>query len=150
MARAISLQRFLKDADVRVREAAAKALNAAANELQNDIKQNMAAVGIKNRTGRLRGSIVVKSPATEKRLNVVLQSEVYAVNPKTGALAIPKRPGSRNPAMRGRYRNGVPYGRILEFSPRLNKPFFYTAWYRKRKQIKDDVINKISGAWSNG
>lgn len=41
MSNNISLQRFLKDADERVRKAAAEALNEAAEELQNQIKSNM-------------------------------------------------------------------------------------------------------------
>lgn len=135
----MNLNKFLKDANERVRQAAADALNEAADELQDEIRNNMAKRGIKERTGRLRGSLTANK-ATTKRLNIVLKSEVY--------VKAPKRPGSRNPAMRNRYKWGVPYGRILEFSPRINKPFFYSAWYKKRTAIKESVIRAIGEAWN--
>lgn len=139
MPKNISLQRFLKDAEEDVRKAAAEALNKAAEELKQEIKNNMASQGIQERTGNLVGSVKA-SQATDKKLIVKITSEVYA--------KAPKEPGKRNPAMRGRYKYGVPYGRLIEFSPRINKPFFYTAWYAKRKQIKEDIIEAIGKAWN--
>lgn len=140
MARSVSLQRFLKGASERVRQAAADALNEAAKEITQGIRENMTAQGIQERTGKLVGSIKTTT-ATAKSPSVKISSEVFK--------PAPKRPGSRNPRMKGRYKYGVPYGRIIEFSPRINKPFFYTAWYKKRNRIKQDVIEKISEAWSN-
>lgn len=137
----MTLQRFLKNADERVRKAAADALNEAAKELTEQIKNNMAAQGIQQRTGKLAGSIEA-TIATAKKPVVIVSSEVYA--------PAPKQPGKENPAMKGRYKNGVPYGRIIEFSPRIKKPFFYTAWYKKRRQIKEDVIKAIGEAWAKG
>ena len=134
-----TLQKILKDADERVRKAAADAINKAVDELESQVKENMAQQGIKQRTGKLVGS-VKSTVASSKKLSAVVSSEVFA--------KAPKRPGLRNPAMRGRYRYGVPYGRIIEFSPRINKPFFYTAWYKHRKKIKEDVIRAIGDAWS--
>ena len=136
-----SLAAVLKDADERVRQAAADALNEAAAELVAQIKENMNAQNITERTGKLRASIKYNE-ATAKRPNVLLKSEVFA--------PAPRRPGSRNPRMRGRYKYGTPYGRILEFSPRINKPFFYNAWYKRRREIKETVLKKITEAWSNG
>ena len=139
MPKNISLQRFLKDAEEDVRKAAAEALNKAAEELKQEIKNNMASQGIQERTGNLVGSVKA-SQATDNKLIVKITSEVYA--------KAPKRPGLTNPAMKGRNRYGTPYGRIIEFSPRINKPFFYTAWYAKRKQIKEDIIEAIGKAWN--
>jgi hypothetical protein len=139
LARTISLFRFLKDAEEDVRKAAAEALNKAADELKQEIKNNMARQGIQERTGNLIGSIKA-TKATPDKLIVNITSEVYA--------KAPKRPGLRNPAMKGRYKYGVPYGRIIEFSPRINKPFFFTAWYLKRKYIKEDIIEAIGEAWN--
>jgi len=135
----VTLQRLLRDADERVRRAAADAINEAASELTQQIKQNMAAQGINNDTGKLYGSVKA-TKATAKRPAVKVSSEVFK--------PAPKNPGSRNPDMVGRYKYGVPYGRIIEFSPRINRPFFYTAWYAKRKQIKENVIAAIGDAWS--
>ena len=136
-----TLSTFLKQADERVRQAAADALNEASDEVIKQVKANMSAQGIQEKTGKLRGSVKANR-ATQKSLNVVIKSEVYK--------PAPKRPGWRNPKMRGRYKWGVPYGRIIEFSPRIKKPFFYKAWYEKRKQVKEQVMKAIEGAWSNG
>lgn len=139
MAKSISLQSFLKNADERVKVAAAEALNEAAAQLETRIRENMAKQGIQERSGNLRASLKA-TKATPKRLKVLLKSEVFA---KT-----PRRPGLYNPRMKGRYKWGVPYGRILEFSPRINKPFFYAAWYAERSKIKEEVMEKIGNAWS--
>lgn len=139
MAKSMSLQAFLKDADERVKKAAADALNKAADEMEMQIRENMNAQNIQVRTGKLRASLKA-TKATPKKLNVLIKSEVFAPPPK--------RPGSRNPRMKGRYKYGAPYGRLLEFSPRINKPFFYTAWYNKRQQIKQEIMETIGNAWS--
>ena len=138
--RNVTLKKLLQDADERVRKAAADALNKAGAELVNDIRSNMSAQGIEERTGNLRGSVKA-SKATAKRPSLVVKSEVYK--------PAPRRPGWRNPAMKGRYpAKGVPYGRVIEFSPRINKPFFYKAWYADRKKIIENVISEIGKAWS--
>ena len=134
-----TLKNLLKDADERVRKAASDVINDATKTLVNDIKANMIAQGIRERSGRLRGSIKV-TKATEKNPNALIKSEVFK--------EAPKRPGIRNPRMRGRYKYGVPYGRIIEFSPRIQKPFFYTAWYKERARIKKEVVEAIGNAWS--
>lgn len=131
---------MLKDAEEKVRKAAADELNKASAELKAQIRENMATQNIEVHTGALRRSIE-SNTATPKKLAVVVKSEVY--------VPAPERPGLYNPAMRGRYSDGVPYGRIIEFSPRINKPFFYTAWYKNKKKIKEDVIKAISRAWSD-
>ena len=138
MARNISLQRLLKDADERVKQAAADALNQAGAELKAEVKANMDKQHIKEDTGKLLASIDF-TKADKDHLYVLLKSEVYA--------KIPKNPGRDNPAMKGRYKKGVPYGRIIEFG-RINKPFFYTAWYDKRKEIREQIMEKIGNAWS--
>lgn len=137
----LTLKKLLKDADERVRQAAADAINEAAKQLEQDIHNTMAENGIQSRSGKLYGSVKANK-ATPKKPSVVIKSEVYK--------NVPRRPGSRNPAMRGRYKKGVPYGRILEFSPRFKKynGFFYKVWYKNRKRIKEDVILAIGKAWS--
>ena len=129
-----------------MKQAAADALNEAAQTLTKDVRANMEKQGIEERTGQLVGSVEA-TKATPKKLTVVVKSEVFAKN-KDGGLRIPKEPGKYNPAMAGRYKHGVPYGRILEFRPKNPKPFFYTAWYENRKEIREKVIEKIGEAWS--
>lgn len=141
----ISLQKLIKNADERVKKACVDALNESAKALENQIKSNMVSQGIHNRTGRLYGS-VKSTKATEKKPSVVVKSEVYAKLPKNAGK-------NRRLWGKGNIRypsKGVPYGRILEFSPRYNRAFFYPAWYKLRKQIKDNIIEEIGKAWSNG
>lgn len=133
-----SLRNILRDADERVREAAANALNEAASELKQEIRDNMVEQGIQQRTGNLWGSVEA-TLATPEDAFVMIKSEVFA--------KMPKQPGKFNPAMKNRYKRGVPYGRIIEFG-RPQKPFFYKAWYDKRKEIKEDVESAIGNAWS--
>ena len=140
-----SLQKILRDADERVREACAKALNEASKELEQQIKTNMSSKGIQSKTGRLYGSVKANEATLEKPV-VVIKSEVYA--------NLPKNQG-KNRRLWGkgsiRYsRRGVPYGRILEYSPRYKRynGFFWSVWYKNRKQVKEDVIKAIGNAWS--
>ena len=86
-----SLQSFLRDADERVREAAAKALNEAAEEVKKQIVSNMSARGIESRTGNLVGSVEF-TQATAKRPTVKIKSEVFNTRE-------PKNPGTKNPRM---------------------------------------------------
>lgn len=135
-----NLNKFLRDADERVRKAAADALNEAAKELKQEVLDNMVEQGIQNRTGGLWGSVEAQL-ATPEDAFAQIKSEVFK--------PAPKEPGKYNPAMRGRYEFGAPYGRLLEFG-KFQKPFFYTAWYEMRNDIKDDVTGAIGDAWSNG
>lgn len=138
-----TLIKFLKDADERVRKAAVEALNEEAEKLQQEIKNNLAKQGIKERSGDLVGSVKI-TKATEKKPSVKVSSEVFK--------AMPKRPNIRRrkwgkPDIKYASK-GVPYGRIIEFSPRIKKPFFYTAWYKSRNKIKEEIIKAIGNAWS--
>lgn len=134
-----SLKAFLKDADERVKEAAVDALNASAERLQAEIVDSIQRAGITEHTGGLRESIKIK-PATVKTFNAYIDSEYMK--------EVPKHPGSRNPNMEGRYKNGAPVSRILEFSPRYNKPFFYSTWYTERDGIRQYILAVIGDAWS--
>lgn len=39
--------------------------------------------------------------------------------------------------------DGVFYGKIVEFSPKINKPFLYPAIDAAKESIKDNVINAV-------
>lgn len=138
----LNLNVLLKDETDAVKQAAADILNKAGNQLTARVKENMTTVGIHDRTGDLRGSVKFQD-ATKENLKIVVKSEVFVK--KT-----PKRPGLYNPAMKNRYKYGVPYGRLIEFSPRINKPFFYTAWYSLRNTIRNEVVDEIKKAWAKG
>lgn len=136
-----TLAAFLKDKDEAVRQAAADALNKAADDLKNEMIQNLSKQGIQQETGTLVNSIQYDY-ATAKRPRVLIKSEASVEAPATD------RQGMINPGMRGRYDNNrAPYGRFIEFSPRIRKPWFYTAWYDRMASIKQDIIQEISKAW---
>lgn len=136
-----SLAAFLKDKDDAVRQAAADALNKAADELKNEMIQNLSKQGIEQKTGRLVASVELDY-ATAKRPRVLIKSEAFVDAPALD------RQGLINPGMKGRYGdNRAPYGRFIEFSPRIRKPWFYTAWYDRMASIKQDIIQEISKAW---
>lgn len=149
--------KFLRDADERVRQAAADALNAASDDLIAKMKSNMARQGIQVRTGKLISSFKVNR-ATAASPNVVIENEVYKPLPRNQRRwrrAVASAEGQERKRMRSlrpsRYKyppQGVPYGRIIEFSPRINKPFFYTAWYDMRRAVKARVMASVGNAWS--
>lgn len=144
---------FLRNANQQMREALARQLNRASDEVVSQIKSNMARVGINSRTGRLVGSLKIRR-ATPKSPRCVIYSEVYAVKvakPNWNRHLWKQKGWYMNGLKLGqdlRYpTDGVPYGRILEFSPRLNKPFFYKAWYDKQKSVKERILWTVRNCW---
>ena len=154
----ISIAAFLKDKDMEVRQAAADLMNAASDKIVRQIRSNLHAQGIVNRTGKLYSSIEIKKE-TAKSPRVVIMSEVYAPLPKNeqkmrdiyNSMTKHERLFRRKvrKPMRFTYpAEGVPYGRIIEFSPRINKPWFYKAWYDTRFEVEESIINGVLKAWS--
>lgn len=155
----VSLAAYLKDKDEDVRQAAADLLNKGSDMVVSQIKRNLRNQGIKNRTGKLYNSIEIKR-ATAKSPNVVIMSEVFAPPPKKerelriawGKMTKHQKVYRRKigkPPMKFKYPiQGVPYGRIIEFSPRINKPWFYKAWYDMRNRVKDMIVSGIFNTWS--
>lgn len=143
MAKYYNLNKLLKDKTEDVKQAAADVLNAAADEIVSQMQKNMNASGIQNRTGKLRGGIEIKKATTEN-ISVMIKNEVVSDKEV-------KKPGKFNPAMKGRYKGGVPYGRLLEFAPRFKGKysFFYKSWYEKRNKVKKEIMEKIGNAWSD-
>lgn len=147
MSKKKSLYQILKDADERVKLAAVKAINDASSEVVTAIKSNMDKVGIVERTGKLRDSIKVE-PATTKNYTAVILSDASKPAPKDAGKRNPKVKNAYTVVINGKVVKGTPYGQIIEFSPRIDKPFFYTAWYEKRKKVKEELISKIGDAWN--
>lgn len=71
-------------------------------------------------TGRLRDSIHVEVSAKGARVSVVADAE----NPK----------------------NGVKYARIVEFSPKINKPYMIPAYDAHKQEVRESVIDAIREA----
>ena len=42
--------------------------------------------------------------------------------------------------------NGFYYGRIVEFSPLIDKPFLYPAYDMNKQEIKENILNAIRNA----
>lgn len=42
--------------------------------------------------------------------------------------------------------NEFPYGAIVEFSPKINKPFLYPAFEAKKESIKEGIIKAVQNA----
>lgn len=143
---------FLRNANTQMRTAVANQLNRASDEVMAQMKANMAAVGIKSRTGRLRLLLRVNR-ATPESPNTVIYSEAEVPRPKRpnwNRHLWRKKGWSMNGLNLGkdlRYPPMVSYGRILEFSPRLNRPFFYTAWYDRRHSVKARIIWAVRNCW---
>lgn len=71
-------------------------------------------------TGRLRDSIHVEVSAKGARVSVVADAE----NPQ----------------------NGVKYARIVEFSPKINKPYMIPAYDAHKQEVRESVIDAIREA----
>lgn len=129
--RKTSLKKILSEYSKEVQEAAVNELNKEAESLVSDIDGDMDRAGIKSQSGKLKASVKAIA-ANLKNLQAKVRSEVYA--------EMPKNPGKRNKNIRYAGK-GVPYGRIIEFSPRINRPFFYSSFYRKRNRIIDNIFD---------
>ena len=129
--RKTSIKKILSEYSKEVQEAAVNELNKEAESLVSDIDGDMDRAGIKSQSGKLKASVKAIA-ANLKNLQAKVRSEVYA--------EMPKNPGKRNKNIRYAGK-GVPYGRIIEFSPRINRPFFYTSFYRKRNRIIDNIFD---------
>lgn len=149
----ITLKEFVKDKADEAIQAGCDVINEEAAKLVGQIKAEMDIVGINERSGDLKGSVKITTKASVKKPNVIIKSEVFAKD-KNGKKHMVVNPGSRqrdgSRAMTANdYKDGVPYGRILEFSPRYKKPFFFKVWDREKARIDHDVREKIGVAWSD-
>lgn len=43
-------------------------------------------------------------------------------------------------------KDGLKYGRLVEFSPRINKPFLYPAMDAKRDAVKEKIVDAVKAA----
>lgn len=64
--------------------------------------------------------------------------------------AVPNRDGSVYEIEANAQNNGIYYGAIVEFSPRINKPFLYPALEQNRQAIYELVSAAISRAVRSG
>ncbi|WP_041914359.1 HK97-gp10 family putative phage morphogenesis protein [Selenomonas ruminantium] len=105
-------------------EAGKKALSECADEIVADAKSRCPV-----KTGALRDSIHKEVKKNGERVTV-----------GTRLKSAPSK----------KYPNGVNYGKIVEFSPRINKPFLYPALDAHRAQTKEKIRQAIAEAVKHG
>lgn len=105
-------------------EAGKKALSRCADEIVSDAKSRCPV-----KTGALRDSIhkEVKNNGSRIRIGTSLRS----------------KPSKKFPS-------GVAYGKIVEFSPKINKPFLYPAFDAHELSIKPRIRQAIAEALKHG
>lgn len=94
-------------------------------------------------TGKAAASIRIVRPKRQTnkyKLKVICD----AVNPRPV-----KNPGSHGSKRGGSYPNGYPYPRVLEWSPKYGKPFFFQDYYETKAALPDQVSEAIRKAVSN-
>ena len=117
-----------------------KVLDEKANQITDEAKA-VASSKMKAKTGTLLAGINYKMKVTDKGIYATIRSG--AKNKR-----IPKHPGKRNSNMKpSKYRGGVPYPRILEFSPRFGYKAGsygrYAHLYPVADRVKDTVLPDI-------
>lgn len=136
----MNLKKILELYGEKAAEAAVQCLNDAIDDMDKLAKENLRKHGIK---GKTMYEAFEQTDATVKKPTAMLAVEIWSKKPV-------KRPGSRTPSMRGRYKNGyVSIGRLIEFSPHINKPFFYDAFYKRKKTIESEITEAIRKVTAN-
>lgn len=136
----MNLKKILETFGEKAAEATVQCLNDAIKDIEDMAKDNLHANGIK---GTTMYNSFEQTEATTKKPTAMLAVEIWSKKPV-------KNPGSRNPSMRGRYKKGYAnIGRLIEFSPRINKPFYYKAFYKRRKTIESEIIEAIRKVTAN-
>ena len=114
----INLKDFFKELGADVEEAAKQALEEGAEIIVNDAKSRVAVD-----TGKLRDSIHFKKLNNGTKIRII--ADAYKV---------------------GSDGKKIYYGQLVEFSPKINKPFMYNSLEAHRAEIKQNIINAIREA----
>ena len=114
----VNLKDFFKELGADVEEAAKQALEEGAEIIVNDAKSRVAVD-----TGKLRDSIHFKKLNKGTKIRII--ADAYNV---------------------GSDGEKVYYGNLVEFSPKINKPFMYPALETHRAEVKQKIIEAIRGA----
>ena len=109
-------------------------INNSLPEIAENVQRHYDEQNIKKITGKLyAGTKIHKMEVSEDKVKTAyIINDV--INPR-----IVKKPGKRNIAMKNRYKGGTHYGRLIEFSPRINKPFFYPAMDESKEKLRERI-----------
>ena len=93
-----------------------------------------------NGTGKLVASIhVIKPKRSTKFHKDIVVCDAVNVTPI-------KNPGARGSKRTKSYTDGYPYPRVLEFSPKYGKPFFFQGCYEAKMALSGKIIEAVRKA----
>ena len=93
-----------------------------------------------NSTGKLVASIhVIKPKRSTKFHKDIVVCDAVNVTPI-------KNPGARGSKRTKSYTDGYPYPRVLEFSPKYGKPFFFQGCYEAKMALSGKIIEAVRKA----
>lgn len=134
----INLKTVLEQYGNKAKQAAIDVISKNADELVSGAKNRASGM---NRTGKMQMSIrAIKPKRKNSKYNIVVACDAVNETPV-------KNPGSRNPGMTGKYPvGGFPYPRVLEFSPKYNRPFFFNDYYNSKSALPGQISDAIKKA----
>ena len=128
----LSVSKIIKEFGEQAGEVAIDVLNDVIHDVVTGAKENLKRHHVKG--SRMYENFEVHE-ATMKNEEALLAVEVWSDKPT-------KKIGNYNTGIYDSlgYAN---VGRIIEFSTRINKPFFYDAFYKRRKGLEDEIHDKV-------
>lgn len=120
-------------------DAAVAVIDAEADRIAMVAKQT-AEAKFSNGTGKLVASIhVIKPTHSTKYHKDIVVCDAVNVTPI-------KNPGARGSNRTKSYPDGYPYPRVLEFSPKYGKPFFFQGCYEAKVALSGKIIEAVRKA----
>lgn len=128
------LKELIDEFGKEVAKAAAEVINDVILDTEKEAKENLRKHGIKG-TRMYEGFTHTEADWNADNPEATLALEVWSDEPT-------KKIGNNNSGIYDSmgYAN---VGRIIEFSPRINKPFYYDAFYKRRKGMKKEIHDKV-------
>lgn len=127
------LKKIIDEFGEEAAKVACDTLNDVIHDVEKQAKENLHEQGIKGT--RMYDGFKLKD-ADVNRPEAVIAVEVWSEKPTKNPINI--NSGIYN--SKG-YAN---IGRIIEFSPRIQRPFFYDAFYKRRKGLEDEIRAKVA------
>ena len=121
-------------------DAAVAVIDAEADRIAMVAKRTAEEKKFNNSTGKLVASIhVIKPKRSTKFHKDIVVCDAVNVTPI-------KNPGARGSKRTKSYTDGYPYPRVLEFSPKYGKPFFFQGCYEAKMALSGKIIEAVRKA----
>ena len=121
-------------------DAAVAVIDAEADRIAMVAKRTAEEKKFNNSTGKLVASIhVIKPKRSTKFHKDIVVCDAVNVTPI-------KNPGARGSKRTKSYTDGYPYPRVLEFSPKYGKPFFFQGCYEANMALSGKIIEAVRKA----